>query len=349
MENKANQTDALTGTVKGPGERPHEYLFITADNARARIGEFVYYTARDQAVERRIIGNVTERRLVRNLPDTFLADPETPPSVVSSLIGLDGEGCELYEITVETIGYFHPQLGDFVNPRIPPRPGDPVFLASSETLAQCLSPRRAGEVGSAHLGSLLTREAGEVPVVLSIKDVVSTHLAILASTGSGKSYTAGVLIEEMMRPYNGAAVLIVDPHGEYHTMQSIQGDAQFAGENGYRPEVKIFTPDKIKVRFSSLTEADIKYLLPEGTSDKMLHFLSQAYRTLTATERGQRELWSYYDLRDEVKAQKYEGSERSESSNSSSIEGLLWRLDSRFDRPNSIFSDSEHIPLSELF
>ena len=54
-----------------------------------------------------------------------------------------------------------------------------------------LSPRRMSETGSAHIGSLLTREPGEVPVVLSVKDVVSTHLAILASTGSGKSYTAG--------------------------------------------------------------------------------------------------------------------------------------------------------------
>ena len=138
-----NKTDALTGTVKGPGERPHEYLFITADHARARIGEFVYYTARDGREERRIIGNVTSRRLLRGLPDSFSADPETPPAVVSSLIGLDGDGCELYEITVETIGYFHPGLGDFVNPRIPARPGDPVFLASSETLSAVLSSRRA--------------------------------------------------------------------------------------------------------------------------------------------------------------------------------------------------------------
>ncbi|HVF42948.1 MAG TPA: DUF87 domain-containing protein, partial [Pyrinomonadaceae bacterium] len=281
-----NITDALTGTVKGPGELPHQYLFITADHARARIGEFVYYTARDGREERRIVGNVTERRLVRNLPDTFLADPETPPAVVSSLIGLDGEGCELYEITVETIGYFHPSLGDFVNPRIPPRPGDPVFLASSETLSACLSPRRTGEVGSAHVGSLLTREAGEVPVVLSIKDVVSTHLAILASTGSGKSYTAGVLVEELMRPYNRAAVLIVDPHGEYDTMRSIEDDSQFASEDGYKPEVRVFTHERVKVRFSSLTEADVKYLLPEGTSDKMLHFLAQAFRQLSATRRG---------------------------------------------------------------
>jgi len=343
-----NTTDALTGTVKGPGERPHEYLFITADHARARIGEFVYYTARDGREQRRIIGNVTERRLVRNLPDTFLSDPETPPAVVSSLIGLDGEGCELYEITVETIGYFHSGLGDFVNPRIPPRPGDPVFLASSETLSDCLSPRHAGETGSAHVGSLLTREAGEVPVVLSIKDVVSTHLAILASTGSGKSYTAGVLVEELMRPYNRAAVLIVDPHGEYDTMRSVEDDPRFRDErDGYHPEVKVFTHERVKVRFSSLTEADVKYLLPEGTSDKMLHFLSQAFRQLAATRKG--ELWGYHDLRDEVKAQKYEGSDRGDSGNASSIEGLLWRLDSRFDKPNSIFSDHEHIPLAEMF
>src|SRR5947209_2341582 len=350
---KANDTtDALTGTVKGPGERPHEFLFITADQVRARIGEFVYYTARDGREERRIIGNVTGRRLVRNLPDTFLSDPETPPALVSSLIGLDGEGCELYEVTVETVGYFHAGLGDFVNPRIPPRPGDPVFLASSQTLSDCLSPRHAGETGSAHVGSLLTREAGEVPVVLSIKDVVSTHLAILASTGSGKSYTAGVLVEELMRPYNRAAVLIVDPHGEYDTLRSIEGDKRFGGEDGYQPEVKIFTHDRIKVRVSSLTEADIKYLLPEGTSDKMLHYLSQAYRKLTAGERGERGTWGYHDLRDAVTAEKYgeeDGRGGGSGGNVGSIDALLWRLDNRFDRPDSIFSDHEHIQLGELF
>src|SRR5437588_7965296 len=348
MSTKYVSSDTLTGTVKGPGELPHEFLFITADNARTRIGEFVYYVARDGETERHIIGNITSRRLVRNLPDVFLSDPEISPSVVSSLIGLNSDCGELYEITVEAIGYFSRVLGDFVNPRIPPVPGDAVFLASSETLAGVLSPRRMQDVGSAHIGSLLTRSEGEVPVVLSIKDVVSTHLAILASTGAGKSYTAGVLVEELMMPYNRAAVLVVDPHGEYDTLRTIEDDSRFRSEDGdYKPEVKIFTHERVKVRFSSLTEADIKYLLPEGTSEKMLHFLSQAFRQLIATR--QNELWGYHDLRDEVKAQKYDGDARGEASNARSIEGLLCRLDSRFDAPNSIFSDSEHIPLAELF
>ncbi|HWT03685.1 MAG TPA: ATP-binding protein [Pyrinomonadaceae bacterium] len=350
MSQKRDTADTLTGTVKGPGELPHEYLFITADNWRTRVGEFVYYVARDGSEERHIIGNITSRRLVRNLPDVFLSDPEIPPAVVSSLIGLNSDCGELYEITVETVGYFSRALGDFVNPRIPPNPGDPVFLASSETLAGVLSPRRAGDQGSAHVGSLLTRSAGEVPVVLSIKDVVSTHLAILASTGAGKSYTAGVLVEELMRPYNRAAVLIVDPHGEYDTLRSIEGDHNFTGPDGYQPELKIFTHDRIKVRVSTLTEADIKYLLPEGTSDKMLHYLSQAYRKLTAGERGERGTWGYHDLRDAVTAEKYgEEDGRGSGGNVGSIDALLWRLDNRFDRPDSIFSDNEHIPLDELF
>jgi DNA helicase HerA-like ATPase len=349
---QAEQIDPLVGTVKGPGERPHEFLFITADHVRARIGEFVYYTARDSEEERRILGNITARKLVRNLPDAFLSDPETSPAVVSSLIGLDGEGCELYEITVESIGYFSRRLNDFVNPRIPPGAGDAVFLASSETLAGVLSSKRVGDVGSAHVGSLLTRDAGEVPVVLSIKDVVSTHLAILASTGSGKSYTAGVIVEELMMAHNRASVLIVDPHGEYGTLTSIESDARFA-DGKYRPEVKVFTPERIRVRFSSLTEADIKYLLPEGTSDKMLHYLSQAYRKLRASLRGENETYAYHDLRDAVTSEKYGDDDgKGGSGNAGSIDALLWRLDSRFDntgRPDALFHDREHIPLQDIF
>jgi hypothetical protein len=346
--------DEAVGTVKGPGDEPNEYVFITRDNRRTRIGEFVYYVSRDGADEMRIVGTIKSRKLVRGLPDAFLADPETAPSDVAAMIGLDSGATELYEVAVETIGFFDTSVGDFNNPRIPPEPGDPCRLASSETLAGMLSPRRASEGGSAHIGSLLTRKNGEVPIVLSVKDMVSTHLAILASTGSGKSYTAGVLVEELMRPHNGAAVLIVDPHGEYHTLSSIQGDPVFKGPAGYAPEVRIFTPDKIKVRFSSLTEADIRYLLPDGTSDKMLHFLSQAFRSLNdrlRVEKRQDYQYNYKDLELEVINQKYGGSEDKpgEGGNVSSIDGLIWRLQSRFDKPNSIFDDSRHLELTELF
>ncbi|MCC6328278.1 MAG: DUF87 domain-containing protein, partial [Acidobacteria bacterium] len=126
------------------------------------------------------------------------------------------------------------------------------------------------------------------------------------------------------------------------------------GDDGYKPEVKIFTPDKIRVRFSTLTEADVKYLLPDGTSDKMLHLLRQAFRSLQdrLKAEGRREyLYSYHDLRDEVQKQQYgrDDKDAGDGGNVSSIQGLLWRLDARFDRQDSIFHTHEHIELSELY
>ena len=335
------------GTVKGPGEKPHEYRFITIDNRQTRVGEFVYYLASEGEAAWKMIGTIIERRLVRGLPDSFLVDPATPPQEMAGLLGVEGEAGEIFEITVETIGYFSEKLQDFINPRIPPQPGQPIFLASNEILAKILSPRRLGDAGGAHIGSLLTRPSGAVPIVLSVREVVSTHLAVLASTGSGKSYLAGVLVEELMTARNRAAVLIVDPHGEYGTLQEIHQHPAFS-DGTYRPEVKLYSPDKIKVRLSSLTEADLVYLLPEMT-EKMRTFLSQAYRALLHSKgRGERGLWGFQDLLDEVRAQRYEDAEGKGGGNISSIDGLEWRLRRRFEQ-SRIFSDHEHLDLRELF
>jgi hypothetical protein len=102
-----------------------------------------------------------------------------------------------------------------------------------------------------------------------------------------------------------------------------------------------------------LTEADVKYLLPEGTSDKMLHFLAQAFRSLNErlrAERRQDYAYAYHDLRDEVNKQKF-GSENQKDGggNVSSIDGLLWRMDSRFDKLDTIFHATEHIELKDMF
>ena len=346
-------SDTPVGTVKGPGEKPSEFVFITTDNDHPRVGEFIYYGTSAAHTERHILGNITERKLVRSLPDSFLADPSTPPATVAAMIGIEEEESELFEIVVSVIGYFDEELSDFVNPRLPPMPGQSVYLAPSEMLARVLSPRRKGERGSAHIGSLLTREAGEVPVVLSVKEVASTHLAVLASTGAGKSYTASVLIEELMKPENRSAVLVVDPHGEYDTLQEIK-QARFKDHfsaPGYEPEVKILRPEKVKVRFDTLEFTDICYLLPEIT-EKMRHALSLAFRNVRE-QAGRYGHYTIQDFIDEVTKQKYDGGKADQGGgNVSTIEALEWRLDSRFGRGHSkhqIFSDNEHNLLSDIF
>src|SRR5215470_5005900 len=228
----SEQSSRPVGITKGPGETIHEYTFISRDEQRLlKNGEYVYYELDDgslSATPRRVLGRILNRIPVQLYPDTFLAEPEVAPSQVAALIGYDQRASDLFELHVAIMGYFDAALGTFVNPWIPPQSGTPIFLADDAWLSTMLSRKRSGGTGSAHIGSLLTRPAEAVPVVLDVKELVSTHLAIIASTGAGKSYLASVLIEELMRPYNRAAVLIIDPHGEYGTLQEVANLPAFA-------------------------------------------------------------------------------------------------------------------------
>lgn len=239
------------GTTKGPGETPHEYVFVAADPEQlVKYGEFVYYETAVEGETRPILGRVSKRVPLRLYPDTFLSDPTVSPAQVADLLGYDHEPHELFEITVAILGYFDPVMG-FVNPRVPPPSGTPIYVATNEHLGQVLCRLRTGEIGGVHIGSLLSRPRGAVPIVLDARGFTSTHMAIIASTGSGKSYLAGVVLEELMRPNNRAAVLVIDPHAEYDTLTEMQGHPGFRSD-GYEPRVKIVRPNDIKVRVSSL-------------------------------------------------------------------------------------------------
>ena len=54
------------GTVKGPGETPHEFTLIAPDpERRVKHGEFVYYITHVDGEERQIIGRITARASVK--------------------------------------------------------------------------------------------------------------------------------------------------------------------------------------------------------------------------------------------------------------------------------------------
>ena len=345
------------GTTKGPGETPHEYTFVTPDRQEtARNGEFVYYEAKVDGQSRRVLGRITARRAVRLFPDSFLADPAVHPTDVAGMIGYAGHDHELFEMSVGILGYYDETLGDFVNPRLPPRAGTPINIADSAMLAQVLSKRAIGQTGSAHVGSLLSRPASEVPIAVDLRAVTSTHLAIIASTGSGKSYLAGVLIEELMMPHNRAAVLIVDPHGEYDTLTDMQGLPGFVGDGDYRPRVDIIRPADVKVRVSSLTLGDLRYLLPD-MSERMHYVLGRAY-TLAGRNYGDK--WTMEQFFLAVREAERQMSGKQTQSIEEQVEemaqdddygtagAVIWRIHSRLGG-SSIFDDFESLSLDRLF
>ena len=336
------------GTVKGPGETPHEFTFIAPDpDRRVKDGEFVYYMADVEGNPRRILGRVTARRSVRLLPDSFMADPTVPPDQVAALLGYDSDARELFEITVSVLGYHSAGLGEFVNPRVPPTGGAPIYIAEDDFLAEVLSRRKRGERGSGHLGSLLSRPAGAVPLALDVRGFTSTHLAIIASTGSGKSYLAGVLLEELMMPHNRAAVVIFDPHGEYDTLQEMQNLEPFR-EGDYKPLVRIFRPDTIRVRIGSLTLSDLRYLLP-NMSEKMHYQLGRAY---SLAERSYGDKFTLEQFLQSVRKAadnvQRADDEDGYSEDDPTTGGLIWRLNNRL-KHSKIFNDFENLDLDQLF
>jgi hypothetical protein len=329
----------VIGTVKGPGETSNQYVFITSNTQAVKVGDFVYYEVQDpQSQTLQILGKISQVQLLDHIPDRIFADTEIDPGTIVALVGFTHPNPEIYAVTVEVIGYFNQKMG-FINPRRAPDPGAKVFLASNRLLKSILNKRDETAIGGAHLGSLLLRDEGAVPVVLDVKEMVSTHLAILAGTGSGKSYTAGVLIEELLLPKNRAAVLIFDPHGEYHTLAEMQSHPKFFGEDGYRPKVKVLSPQEIKIRVSSLNFFDILTLLPE-TTDRQKSFLEKAFRKTTQFNPIR---WTIQDLIDAVN----EADSAEDGSQGSSAAALEWKLE-QIDR-SPYFSNVEHLAPKDLF
>jgi hypothetical protein len=344
------------GITKGPGEQIHQYTFISRDHDQVlKNGEYVYYelalggTGNGEAARpRQILGRILKRVPVQLYPDTFLAEPEIPPSQVAAMVGYDDAANELFEFHVAIMGYYDEQLGSFVNPWIPPPSGRSIYLADNTLLAQVLSKRQSGAIGAAQIGSLLTRSDGAVPVVLDVKEMVSTHLAIIASTGSGKSYLASVIIEELMRPNNKACVLIVDPHGEYSTLDQIANRPEFhdgGGRNAYQARVQVYRHDQVKVRISTLTLGDLRYLLPD-LSEKQHYLLGRAYSRLMRTSKGKP--WTIEELKRAVTEVGKEDAEE-EQDNSSTVGALRWRITSRLQDNTFVFDDFQHLDLREIF
>lgn len=332
------------GVAKGPGDTPHEYTLISADcEQRLKNGEFVYYQVPVDGRERRILGRITRREPVKLFPDSFLADPGIAPDDLARALGYIQPERELFELSVTVLGYYDSTLGAFINPRVSPSCGWSIYLAEDELLRDTLSKKAPGATGSACIGSLLSRPEGAIPVVLDVREFTSTHMAIIASTGSGKSYLAGVLIEELMSAANKAAVLVIDPHGEYGTLKELPNTPALAEPSSlsdYRPRARIFRPRDIRVKLSSLEYPDLRYLMPTMT-ERMEDLLSKAYARVEAGR-----AWTLGELEVKIRQLADERRDGQGVDYSMTADGLCRRLDSMLGK--APFSATEDLDLRAL-
>jgi DNA helicase HerA-like ATPase len=233
----------------------------------------------------KISGRVTTKRFgfeaearVNKLDYVAAKDPEGQwvLAIIDNVIGYE----ERTNVSARIIGY-RDGRGFLKTPKVPFRPGTPVYSAENDFIAETIGLPNKG----AYMGLL---EGYEIKVNLPIDKMIAKHIAILAKTGAGKSYATGVLIEELAE--NNVPAVVIDPHGEYHSLvkaNSKQAELKFAEKFGvapksYKSQVQLYGldgPMSLKLN-SKLSAQEIFRMIPVKMSSGQKGVLYSALKNL---------------------------------------------------------------------
>jgi hypothetical protein len=232
-----------------------KFLFaVTKEGERhARKDDFV--SAIEPITGREVIGLIREVTASNQLlPDEFARESAMADFVTDYALN---EGEYIVGI-VDVLGHLNGESLEM--PKYSLRPATPVSMTKDETIKELL---RIPEELAVPIGTVETRP--NVPVSLDANKLVGTHCAILAMTGAGKSYTGGVLIEELLK--KGGAIVVFDPHGEYKHL----GYRSDGSKSGIFDKVNVLgvgknAEKKLKIKAGRLTAEDIA-AMAAGTTD----------------------------------------------------------------------------------
>ncbi len=189
---------------------------------------------------------------------------------------------------VRVHGVFEQDGASIVRSTFPVAPGSKVLPAEDSLLKKFLQLDDNGlELGSLQHHSL--------PAKLSMGKLLQKHLAILAMSGSGKSYLTSVMIEEMLdrKAENGRmAVVVLDSHGEYTGFRSTQ----------YGKSTEIVGAKKFRIAFRKVTPHMLAEWIPE-MSHTQLRELVPIMAALHKEKKEKHEAYSLEDLIARVEAE----------------------------------------------
>jgi DNA helicase HerA-like ATPase len=204
-------SDNYLGKLIGNTGQPDKLTVALRDSYSARRGEFVRIAHHERKNEPatdvlgRIVAISRSNIMYTEAMGEGISEVELLPTTRMSGETVYGR--------IELVGYKEPNTGEIRIPRRPLDPGAKVFGVDYAFLTQFYD---FSEDTSVHLGNLVGYEKGGtiVPIYLDANTLATEHLAVLAMTGSGKSYTVGRIIERLVALINGS-VVVFDPHGEY--------------------------------------------------------------------------------------------------------------------------------------
>jgi len=181
---------------------------------------------------------------------------------------------------------FRNDKGVLKSVKYPLEPGTDVEIAEDEFIQTTLGLNKSKY--GAYIGKL---EGKDIKVYLDLNRLLTRHCSILAKTGSGKSFAASVLIEEIME--RNVPVVIIDPHGEYGTLKfpndETEGFERFdVKAKGYKERIIEFSPDikknpnakQLTLSSNNLTGKELMHLLPAKLSGVQIGMLYSAIKEM---------------------------------------------------------------------
>lgn len=202
--------DKYIGKLIGNTGNPNDLKIALQNSFSAKRGEFVKIKHKEgeQDSDTYVLGRIVSVSRNNILYNSNMGEGL---SSLEILPGAQVTGETLFGI-IELVGY-RDSNGQIKIPRRALNPGEKVYGVDYEFLSKFY---KFDENTSLNIGNLIGYDKGEniVPVYLDVNKLVTEHLAVLAMTGSGKSYTVGRIIERLVAEMNGT-VVVFDVHGEY--------------------------------------------------------------------------------------------------------------------------------------
>ena len=178
--------------------------------------------------------------------------------------------------------------GVLKNLRTPLEPDSDVLYAEDDFVRETLGLNDSEK--GAYIGVLEDRD--NIKIYLDLNNLITKHVAVLAKSGSGKSYTVSTLIEEILD--KNIPIVVIDPHGEYNSLkypaESSETLKRFGIKpKGYHKQIQEYSPDPIKnpqarplkLSGKSLSGNELLHLLPAKLSSSQVGLLYSALNDLS--------------------------------------------------------------------
>ncbi|KXA90315.1 hypothetical protein AKJ39_00805 [candidate division MSBL1 archaeon SCGC-AAA259J03] len=173
----------------------------------------------------------------------------------------------------------------------PVSPGDKVYRVSKNSLSKFLG---IDEEGGINLGKIRYHD---LSAKLDLTKLLRKHVAILAMSGAGKSYSAAVLIEELLdrsEERGRVASVIVDVHGEYTSLAK-------SGEGvDYSDRVSVFRGENIKIGVPNMSAYQFREFAPDMSASQARE-LSRVINQLRSEMRSGKGAYGLGDIIGKVK------------------------------------------------